>query len=82
MREFEVYYQVDEPRGWPHGWELRGTFTITRTAEAVEEVFLEGPPGIYMVTFVDGGPKNAKFWLKMKDGTIEPLHLEPRRGRP
>jgi len=72
IREFEVYYQEDEPRGWPGGWRLRGAFTTNRTEEAVE-VFLEGGAGIYMVTFVGGGPGDAKFWLKKKDGTIEVL---------
>ena len=70
MAEFEVYYQEDEPRGWPGGWRLRGTFARTHTAQAVE-AFLEGAPGIYLVTFVGGGPANAKFWLKKKDGIIE-----------
>ena len=72
MPEFAVYYQEDEPRGWPGGWRLRATFARTHTAEAVE-VFLEGAPGIYLVTFVGGGPANAKFWLKKKDGIIELL---------
>ena len=72
MPEFEVYYQEDEPRGWPGGWQLRGTFARARTADAAE-VFLEGAPGIYLVTFVGGGPASAKFWLKKKDGTIELL---------
>ena len=75
MPEFEVYYQEDEPRGWlgwPGGWRLRGTFTMTRTAEAVE-AFLDGSPGIYLVTVAGEGPANAKLWLKKKDGTIEQL---------
>lgn len=74
MPEFEVYYQVDEPRGWPGGWRLRGTFTTTRTAEAVEALpALAKAPGIYLVRVVGEEPVNAKLWLKNKDSTVELL---------
>jgi hypothetical protein len=67
MPEFEVHYLEDEGRGWPDGYTPCGTFTTTRTAEAVEK--LGELAGTYRVRALPDG--EARLWRKGIDGNVE-----------